>query len=217
MPDPYNAGGMPSVHPSAAYHLFDVGCVQVTKDFLPVLQRLSKEERLTLLNLVSADGMIIEHPHTPLALLLEPFLTRTEDAAGRTVIRLFVPWHAPLIQVSACVPTHMRHSEMCRFACRHRMNPVFCHLQRLIDEDVTLKSFSIIERDTWLPLAYTSACLALTAFGEEVNVALRAKPCAADVDATFKVRCCLCCREAFMASQASILPCGHNVAMHTCG
>ncbi len=77
-----------------------VGCVQVAKDFLPILQRLSKEERLTLLNLVSADRMILDHPHTPLALLLEPFLKRTQDVAGRTLIRLCVPWHAPLIEVS---------------------------------------------------------------------------------------------------------------------
>lgn len=43
----------------------------------------------------------------------------------------------------------------------------------------------------WLPLAYTSACVALTGFGEEVNNAMKANPSAADIDATFKVRSCV--------------------------
>ena len=66
-----------------------------------------------------------------------------------------------------------------------------CNAQRLIAEDGRLKEFSLVVPPTWLPLAYTSACVALTGFGEEVIKALRANPSSADMDATFKVRCCL--------------------------
>ncbi len=75
-------------------------CVQANKDFVPILEKMSNDERLTLLHLVSDDGMILGQLDNPLAMLLKPFLTSSQDAAGNSVVRLSAPWHAPLIQVS---------------------------------------------------------------------------------------------------------------------
>lgn len=80
-----------------------VGCVQANKDFVPILERLSNEERLTLLHLVSDHGIIQGQIQEALALLLDPFLTSKYDAAGNSVICLNAPWHAPLIQVISSI------------------------------------------------------------------------------------------------------------------
>ena len=90
----------PLYHLTHPHRLTTSVCVQANKDFVPILKRMSNEERLTLLHLVSDDGMILDRLHDPLALLLEPFLTSSRDAVGNSVVRLSAPWHAPLIQVS---------------------------------------------------------------------------------------------------------------------